>query len=30
MERRLNKKLESYITCFKDCIKQLGLNSDIK
>lgn len=34
MKRRLNKKVESYITCFKNCIRekatQLGLNSDIK
>jgi len=34
MERRLNKKLETYITTFKDSIRekatQLGLNSDIK
>lgn len=34
MERRLNKKAESYITSFKDCIRekatQLGLNNDIK
>jgi hypothetical protein len=32
MERRLNKKLETYITCFKDNIRekatQLGLNND--
>jgi hypothetical protein len=34
MERRLNKKVEGYITSFKDCIRekatQLGLNNDIK
>ena len=34
MERRLNKKLETYITTFKDSIRekctQLGLNSDMK
>lgn len=34
MERRLNKKLETYITTFKDNIRekvtQLGLNNDIK
>jgi len=34
MERRLNKKLETYITTFKDSIRekatQLGLNNDIK
>lgn len=34
MERRLNKKLETYITTFKDSIRekatQLGLSSDIK
>ena len=34
MERRLNKKVEGYITTFKDCIRekatQLGLNNDIK
>lgn len=34
MERRLNKKLENYITTFKDSIRekatQLGLNSDVK
>jgi hypothetical protein len=34
MERRLNKKLETYIATFKDSIRekatQLGLNSDIK
>jgi hypothetical protein len=34
MERRLNKKLEAYISSFKDNIRdkagQLGLNSDVK
>ena len=34
MERRLNKKVETYITSFKDSIRekatQLGLNSDVK
>jgi hypothetical protein len=34
MERRLNKKVESYITTFKDGIRekatQLGLNNDVK
>ncbi len=34
MERRLNKKLETYITSFKDNIRekatQLGLSSDVK
>ena len=34
MERRINKKLETYITTFKDNIRekatQLGLNNDIK
>ena len=34
MERRLNKKVETYITTFKDSIRekatQLGLNSDVK
>jgi hypothetical protein len=33
MERRLNKKVETYITTFKDCIRekatQLGLNNDV-
>ena len=34
MERRLNKKVETYITSFKDSIRekstQLGLSNDIK
>ena len=34
MERRLNKKVENYVTTFKDSIRekatQLGLNSDVK
>jgi hypothetical protein len=34
MERRINKKLETYITTFKDSIRekatQMGLNSDVK
>ena len=34
MERRLNKKVETYITTFKDSVRdkatQLGLNNDIK
>ena len=34
MERRLNNKLETYITTFKDSIRekatQLGLSSDVK
>ena len=29
MEKRLNKKLESYITTFKDCIREKATNMGI-